>query len=583
MKKNAAKRKQLQVRKRVIIGISSALAVCLVGGVLYATVIRKWLDARNDIVVIDANGSEISFEPEELQAQLDVNTFYQGITIDGQDVSGKTLEEVKAMFQEKANVQISDVLDVKFQVENELVPLNATGMTVSCDINEVIDKAYAYGRSSTLEGDDALKDRYNTITALQTQPINFASTYTFGTEGCDAVIHNLLDPYQKEVIEAKATGFDTEKLEFIISESQPGRTVDVQKAIADFKAAVDRAEYQVVIPVDCTTVEPTTSAEYLKNYLGLVSSTASDTNSNSNRNTNIRLICEAIDGLVLQPGEVFNFNDFIGERTPEKGYMEANGIVGGVYVPEYGGGICQANTMLYHSVTKADLQVDERHPHTYASSYVDRGTDATVTWTSPNFQFTNSSEYPIAIHATYADQVVMVAIYGRPIENNLHIKLIGETVKTTPTTGTVYVADSSLPIGTRKGTKEAHNGYECVSYKVWYDEDGNEVKREEYFSSSYPMTNEEIHVGTMGPDGKTYPMDPATGAVAGPTPVPTPTPEPGEPTDNPPENQGDPTPTPTPEDPTNNPPENPPENPPDPTPTPVPEDPNGGEGGGEPA
>lgn len=582
MKKNAAKKKQLKVRRaKIIIAVSCALAVCLVGGILYATVIRKWLDSRNDIVVIDANGSEVAYEPEELQAELDAPTFYQGISIDGQNVAGKTLEEVKAMFADKANIQIGDVLDVKFQVGEDLVDLDTTGMTVTCDINSVIDQAYAYGRTSTLEGDDGLKDRYNTITALQKNPIDFASTYTFGTEGCDAVIHNLLDPYNKDAVEATATEFDTENLEFVISESQEGSKVDIDKAIQDFKASIDRHEFQTVITVDYEIIEPTTSAEFLKNYLCLVSSTTSHTTDKPDRNTNIRLVCETIDGLVLQPGEFFNFNQYVGQRTPEKGYKEANGINGGVYVPEYGGGICQANTMLYHSVVKADLQVDDRHNHTYPSDYVDKGTDATVTWEEPNFQFTNNTDYPVAIHAYYADRYVTVEIYGRPLEDGVTIKLIGEELSSTPPGETEYVADPTMPIGSTKTLKTAHTGYQYTSWKVYYDKDGNEIKRVEYFKSTYAMTPTVIQVGTLGSDGKTYPLDTKTGKVAGPSETTAPTSDTSEttpPAENPPENPpADPTPVP------DNPPENPPENTPDPTPAPEPENPDGGEGGGEPA
>ena len=46
--------------------------------------------------------------------------------------------------------------------------------------------------------------------------------------------------------------------------------------------------------------------------------------------------------------------------------------------------------------------------------------------------------------------------------------------------------------------------------------DGNEIKREEYFPSHYPVRNAEIHVGVLGADGKVYPMDPKTGAVNAP-------------------------------------------------------------------
>ena len=523
MKKNAGKKKQQKVTKIVIGSVAGVVALGAIGTGLYFTVLKDKLDPNaGKIVVTDASGSEVAYEPSELQMQLDTPTFYQGIKINGVDVGGKTKDEVKAMFAEEADKPVTDEIDVKLQIEDDLIQMKTDGLHFTSDIDQVIETAYSYGRTSTLQGDDGLLDRYNTISALKTAPKEFACTYTLDTSAVDGLVEEALGTFDKKVEEASIEGFDVEKLEFIITESKEGYQVDVDKAKADVKAALDGSEYKVVVPVDAEITKPTTSSEDLKSKLGLVSTTTSKTSDNDNRNTNIRLICEHIDGLVLQPGESFDFNEFIGERTAEKGYKMAHGIFNGDMRDELGGGICQANTMLYQSVTKADLQVDERKNHSIPSTYVDKGTDATVTWKSPNFRFTNNSEYPIAIHAYYADLHVTVEIYGRLLPDGQHIELVGEHVRTI-SPSTVYVADSSLPVGTSSTVSSGRTGYDYKSYKVWYDKDGNEIKREEYFPSHYPSRDTVIHVGTMGADGNTYPMDPSTGKVDAPadlTPAP---------------------------------------------------------------
>ena len=524
MKKNAEKKKQQKITKIVIGSVAGVVALGAIGAGLYFTVLKDKLDPNaGKIVVTDASGSEVAYEPSELQVQLDAPAFYQGIKINGIDVGGKTKDEVKAMFAEEADKPVTDEIDVKLQIEDDLIQMKTDGLHFTSDIDQVIETAYSYGRTSTLQGNDGLLDRYNTINALKTAPKEFACTYTLDTSAVDGLVEEALGTFDKKVEEASIEGFDVEKLEFIITESKEGYQVDVDKAKADVKAALDGSEYKVVIPVDAEITKPTTSSEDLRSKLGLVSTTTSKTSDNDNRNTNIRLICENIDGLVLQPGESFDFNEYIGERTAEKGYKMAHGIFNGDMRDELGGGICQANTMLYQSVTKADLQVDERKNHTIPSTYVDKGTDATVTWKSPNFRFTNNSEYPIAIHAYYADLHVTVEIYGRLLPDGQHIELVGEHVRTI-SASTVYVADSSLPVGTTSTVSSGRTGYDYKSYKVWYDKDGNEIKREEYFPSHYPSRDTVIHVGTMGADGNTYPMDPSTGKVDAPadlTPAPT--------------------------------------------------------------
>ena len=80
--------------------------------------------------------------------------------------------------------------------------------------------------------------------------------------------------------------------------------------------------------------------------------------SNVNRTTNIRLSADAINNLVLNPGESFSFNQVVGQRTAERGYKPATVIVSGEYSEGIGGGICQTSSTLYNSVDAAGAAGD---------------------------------------------------------------------------------------------------------------------------------------------------------------------------------------------------------------------------------
>ena len=278
----------------------------------------------------------------------------------------------------------------------------------------------------------------------------------------------------------------------------------------------------------------------IQNEFGLIASSTSQTTSNSNRNHNISITCEKINGLVLQPGEVFSFNEFVGPRNESTGYEVAGVIENGQSAQAYGGGICQVSSMIYQSVIKSDLEVIERHPHMWPSSYATVGTDAAVDWGNQDFSFRNSSEYPIALTAYWdpTTSKITVCIYGHQLPDGQYILFEGETVSTNPA-GVQYIANGALPVGETNSIRPAHDGVTAASYQIWYDADGNEIRRVELPNSIYSTISAQIEVGTLNPDGSQATLDPATGALTGvvetePTaePVPDPNPEP-VPTENP--------------------------------------------------
>ncbi|MCR5206321.1 MAG: VanW family protein [Lachnospiraceae bacterium] len=448
--------------------------------------------------------------------------FASGYTINGVDVSGKKLSEVQEALIEAEGEDPKAKVKVTFMVGEEKVEADTSSLLFDNNLTQIISDAQKASEAG---------DTGNTT---------YTSAWTVQPDSVDAFVHNNLDAFAKDPVEAYASGFDTENLVFIIEESENGTAVDFDKAEDLVAEALNKGKYQVEVQVETSVLEPKNTAEFMRGYLCKVSSTTSTTTSSSNRNTNIRLVCEKLNGLVLQPGEQFDFNKYIGQRTPEAGFKEAGGIYDGKLIQEYGGGICQANAMIYHSVTKADLQVDSRTAHTWPSDYVETGTDATVSWGGPEFRFTNSSDYPIALHAYYSNQKVTVEVYGRPLPDGMTIKLKGEIVSRTEAK-VEYKADSDMALDERVTEKSAHDSIKAKSYKVYYDADGNEIKREEYFSSSYPMINKVVRVGTRAEDGTIFKLNKETGETIAPEGYvpPTPTPDPDDPENIDDDDEGD--------------------------------------------
>lgn len=130
------------------------------------------------------------------------------------------------------------------------------------------------------------------------------------------------------------------------------------------------------------------------------------------RRNNIALATDAINNTVLLPNEQFSFNKIVGQRTLEKGYLEAPVIINGEYSTDVGGGICQVSTTLFNAVDHAGLEIIARYSHSREINYVPPKRDATVSWNGPDFVFKNNYNQPILIQAKMLGNYLLVEVFS---------------------------------------------------------------------------------------------------------------------------------------------------------------------------
>ena len=223
-------------------------------------------------------------------------------------------------------------------------------------------------------------------------------------------LEEIAEKYYKAPVDAS---FNPEDYQVI--EGVDGYGLNVEKA----QKKLDNAKYGTTVEIAFEKISPEVTAEDLKNmlYRDTLATYTSETKSDSARDINLRLACEAINGKVLLPDDVFSYNEQLGEPTKEKGYRLGKSYNENEASKTIGGGICQVSSALYYCTLVAELETLTRDPHGYYPGYVPLGMDAAVSWGSIDFRFRNTTDYPIRIDAEASDGSVTITLVGTETRN----------------------------------------------------------------------------------------------------------------------------------------------------------------------
>lgn len=182
----------------------------------------------------------------------------------------------------------------------------------------------------------------------------------------------------------------------------------------------------------------------------------------SSRIHNIGLASSKFNGVLVAPGDVFSFNQILGDVSAYTGYQQAYVIKDGATVLGDGGGVCQVSTTLFRAILDAGLPVVERHAHSYRVGYYEQdsppGIDATVYSPSPDLKFKNDTPGYLLIQTIFNPNNVSLAfeIYGTSDGRTASITKPVIT-STTPPPEDKYIDDPSLPSGQIKQ----------IDFKAW--------------------------------------------------------------------------------------------------------------------
>ncbi len=444
---------------------------------------------------------------------LTTGKFRSEVYINGMNLSGKSVDEVRSQLESNETYALNNIA---ISLSSDAVNATITGadMKASSNLNEIIQNALDGGANQVY---------YTTISIDET-------ALTQRLEDINASL-NSAPTEPSFTVEISESG----KPSFNYVDGSPGYGLDVASTMQMVKDAIAAGQLQTTIQPVVTAVQPTQTIADLQAHTALIGDftttydfkgTAEDTESQRaiipNRAFNVEKAASIINNNVVKPGESWSFNEVVGDRTEENGWLEANGIFGGdKYDLQFGGGVCQVSTTLYNALLEAYpyfAGTFDRKKHTIPSTYVEKGLDATVDTGRIDFGFTNQSDYPIYIFAyvsknkmaTTRKRDLHVLIYGEALPEGTEYKTRPEIMETIPAGEDIIINSSSMYVTDEPQTiADRRDGYVV---DVYIDRYLNGQLQESIFlyTDRYPGNPAKIKVGTKATPEPTVTPDPIT-------------------------------------------------------------------------
>lgn len=249
-----------------------------------------------------------------------------------------------------------------------------------------------------------------------------------------------------------------------------GRTLPAEALGEAATAALQpEGDRRAVVEGAVTEPELTTAEAEALGVREVVSTFSTNYPDNPDRTNNLAIASRTINGTLVLPGEEFNLNDALGERTTAKGYRAAGVISNGVLTEGVGGGVSQVSTTVYNAAFFAGLEVLAFKPHSFYISRYPAGRESTLNFDPRvDMAFRNDTDTAILIQAGVGGGQITVTFWGtktwdvESVSSGRRDATQGETVYD-PSPG--CAGQSAIP------------GFTIDTTRIWR-QGGEEVKRE---------------------------------------------------------------------------------------------------------
>lgn len=417
-----------------------------------------------------------------IQSETKQQIFGRDVLIDGVQVGGLSFEEAEKLVLAHEG-QYLDSVSKTVVYEGESKTFDAATLGVSTDAPEILKQAYEYDKQGVSAFDDFEKTHEKQ--ELKTSIVIDET----------AMYNNLKSAFAAyEVAPVDATAeYQKATNDFKYTDGSEGRGVDIDQLCRDISASLGSGAEE---PINASTkiLLPQFTRQDLEQNSQLIGEYKTAAGEDADRALNMQLMCGALNGYVLEPGEEISLIGISGGITQENGYVEASVEEDGKKQgKEVGGGVCQFASTFYNAALLADMEVVERQKNLWPPTYVKVGLDAQINFDDVDLKMKNRSNYPMYIGASLSGGVLNISIFGQPLKNNIEIESRELDYIEAPHAEVVYTED--YPEGEQHERSKSREGYEVEIFRH-YLENGRTVSSEQISHDKYNEIRGVIMQGT---------------------------------------------------------------------------------------
>ena len=323
--------------------------------------------------------------------------FPDGTTVSGISISGKTYDEAKKLL-EKNEESFVKPLSISVDVSGIISNVTEKDFKYTYDIESVLNEIKTTATDPSAETASTSGSAYTVTATVIPESVEEAAKKD-NYKGAENAYVSKFHPFAKK--------------RFEYTEETQGQKVNETDLTNQFKGvfASGASEYRIIADVEKTDAKIT--VDDLKKNIVLLSTYETVSTNTANGTENMRVSLKACNGSVIEPGATWSFNKCTGNSNLESlGYKPAGVISNGKSDIGIGGGICQSSSTIYNAAVRANMKVEERYCHKWASSYVPTGLDATIDYGNLDLKLSNPTDYQMFLECKVVDSTLYVSFWG---------------------------------------------------------------------------------------------------------------------------------------------------------------------------